>query len=70
MSARPPIGIIGLGLKMINSDYAPHAWLTQSMKDFKLMHEVAARVGQELPLATQCVALIESLHHAWRRAAR
>ena len=48
------------GLKMIESDYAPHAWLTQSMKDFTLMHEVAARVGQELPLATQYVALIES----------
>ena len=30
------------------------------MKDFTLMHEVAARVGQELPLATQYVALIES----------
>ena len=48
------------GLKMINSDYAPHAWLTQSMKDFKLMHEVAARVGQELPLATEYVKLVES----------
>ena len=48
------------GMKMVNSDYTPHAWLTQSLKDFKLMHEVAARVGQELPLATQYVALVES----------
>ena len=48
------------GLKMINSDYAPHAWLTQSMKDFTLMHEVAARVGQELPLAAQYVQIVES----------
>ena len=48
------------GTKMVDSDFTPHAWLTQSLKDFKLMHEVAERVGQELPLATQYVALIES----------
>jgi 3-hydroxyisobutyrate dehydrogenase-like beta-hydroxyacid dehydrogenase len=48
------------GTKMVTSDYTPHAWLTQSLKDFKLMHEVAARVGQELPLATQYVHLVES----------
>jgi len=48
------------GMKMVESDFAPHAWLTQSLKDFRLMHEVAARVGQELPLATQYVELIES----------
>ena len=48
------------GMKMVESDYTPHAWLTQSLKDFKLMHEVAARVGQELPLATQYVQLVES----------
>ena len=48
------------GLKMINSDYAPHAWLTQSLKDFTLMHEVAARVGQELPLATLYTEIVES----------
>ena len=48
------------GMKMVNSDFTPHAWLTQSLKDFRLMHEVAARVGQELPLATQYVELIES----------
>ena len=48
------------GMKMIERDFTPHAWLTQSLKDFKLMHEVAARVGQELPLATQYVQLVES----------
>jgi 3-hydroxyisobutyrate dehydrogenase-like beta-hydroxyacid dehydrogenase len=48
------------GMKMVDSDFRPHAWLTQSLKDFKLMHEVAARVGQELPLATQYVQLVES----------
>ncbi len=48
------------GMKMVESDFTPHAWLTQSLKDFKLMHEVAARVGQELPLATEYVKLVES----------
>jgi 3-hydroxyisobutyrate dehydrogenase-like beta-hydroxyacid dehydrogenase len=48
------------GMKMVESDFTPHAWLTQSLKDFKLMHEAAARVGQELPLATHYVELIES----------
>ena len=48
------------GLKMIRSDYAPHAKLSQSRKDFALMHEVAARVGQQLPLAGLYVELIES----------
>lgn len=48
------------GMKMVESDFTPHAWLTQSLKDFKLMHEVAARVGQELPLATQYVQIVES----------
>lgn len=48
------------GMKMVESDYTPHAWLTQSLKDFKLMHEVAARVGQELPLATEYVKIVES----------
>ncbi len=48
------------GMKMVTGDYTPHAWLTQSLKDFTLMHEVAARVGQELPLATQYVQIVES----------
>ena len=48
------------GMKMIEQDFTPHAWLTQSLKDFKLMHEVAARVGQELPLATLYTQIVES----------
>jgi len=48
------------GLKMIRSDYEPHAKLSQSRKDFALMHSMAARVGQELPLAGLYVELIES----------
>ena len=48
------------GMKMVESDFTPHAWLTQSLKDFKLMHEVAARVGQEIPLAKLYTELVES----------
>ncbi len=48
------------GMKMIDRDFTPHAWLTQSLKDFKLMHEVAARVGQELPLASLYTQIVES----------
>jgi len=48
------------GLKMIRGDFAPHAKLSQSRKDFALMHEVAVRVGQQLPLAGLYVELIES----------
>ena len=48
------------GSKMIHSDFTPHAKLSQSRKDFALMHEVAARVGQQLPLAGLYVELIES----------
>jgi len=48
------------GMKMVERDFTPHAWLTQSLKDFKLMHEVAGRVGQELPLATLYTEIVES----------
>lgn len=48
------------GMKMIERDFTPHAWLTQSLKDFQLMHEVAARVGQELPLAKLYTEIVES----------
>ncbi len=48
------------GLKMIRSDYAPHAKLSQSRKDFALMQSMAERVGQQLPLAGLYVELIES----------
>ena len=48
------------GLKMIRSDFAPHAKVSQSRKDFALMHEMASRVGQQLPLAGLYVQLIEA----------
>jgi 3-hydroxyisobutyrate dehydrogenase-like beta-hydroxyacid dehydrogenase len=48
------------GRKMIESDFAPHAWLKQSLKDFQLMHRSAERAGQELPLARLYTELIES----------
>ncbi len=48
------------GLKMIRSDYEPHAKLSQSRKDFALMQSMAGRVGQQLPLAGLYVELIES----------
>ncbi|MEI8034664.1 MAG: NAD(P)-dependent oxidoreductase [Betaproteobacteria bacterium] len=48
------------GLKMIHSDYEPHAFLNQSLKDFTLMHEVASRVGQSLPLAKEYVEIVKS----------
>jgi len=48
------------GMKMVTGDFTPHAWLTQSLKDFRLMHEVAARTGQELPLASLYTQLVES----------
>lgn len=48
------------GLKMIRSDYEPHAKLSQSRKDFALMQSMAERVGQQLPLAGLYVELIES----------
>ncbi len=48
------------GMKMVERDFTPHAWLTQSLKDFKLMHEVSQRVGQQLPLAKLYTELVES----------
>jgi 3-hydroxyisobutyrate dehydrogenase-like beta-hydroxyacid dehydrogenase len=48
------------GMKMVRSDFAPHAWLKQSLKDFQLMQLAADRVGQELPLARLYTELIES----------
>jgi 3-hydroxyisobutyrate dehydrogenase-like beta-hydroxyacid dehydrogenase len=48
------------GTKMVESDFTPHAWLKQSLKDFQLMKMAAERVGQELPLARVYTELIES----------
>ncbi len=48
------------GAKMALSDFTPHAKVTQSRKDFLLMHEAAKRSGQELPLAGLYLQLIEN----------
>ena len=40
------------GRKMVHGDYAPQGFIHQSLKDFKLILEQAAKRGQELPLAT------------------
>jgi 3-hydroxyisobutyrate dehydrogenase-like beta-hydroxyacid dehydrogenase len=48
------------GQKMVESDFTPHAWLKQSLKDFQLMKVAAERVGQQLPLAALYTGLIES----------
>lgn len=47
------------GIKMASSDFTPHAKVAQSRKDFALMHEAARRCGQELPLASVYLELIE-----------
>ncbi len=39
------------GRKMVDGDFAPHGRITQSLKDFTLMLEQAARIRQQLPLA-------------------
>jgi 3-hydroxyisobutyrate dehydrogenase-like beta-hydroxyacid dehydrogenase len=48
------------GKKMALSDFTPHAKVSQSRKDFLLMHEAAKRSGQQLPLAKLYTELIES----------
>jgi 3-hydroxyisobutyrate dehydrogenase-like beta-hydroxyacid dehydrogenase len=48
------------GRKMALSDFTPHAKVAQSRKDFLLMHEAARRSGQQLPLATVYLELIEA----------
>lgn len=47
------------GKKMALGDFTPHAKVSQSRKDFMLMHEAAQRSGQSLPLATIYLELIE-----------
>jgi len=39
------------GGKMVTGDFAPHGFVTQSLKDFSLMTDQARRLGQRLPLA-------------------
>ena len=47
------------GPKMVNGDWEPHGKITQTLKDFLLMHEQAADRGQKLPLAQTYVDLVQ-----------
>lgn len=47
------------GGKMVSGDFAPHGFVSQSLKDFSLMLEQARRLGQQLPLAEAYRALME-----------
>jgi len=47
------------GAKMIAGDTAPAGKLSQSLKDFHLMRDQAARLGQTLPLADTYIGLVE-----------
>ena len=47
------------GKKMVEGDFAPHGKITQTLKDFSLMLEQAARLGQQLPLAQTYADLVK-----------
>ncbi|MGH8621557.1 MAG: NAD(P)-dependent oxidoreductase, partial [Burkholderiales bacterium] len=47
------------GDKMVRGDFAPHGFVTQSLKDFSLMLEQAKRIGQRLPLAETYAGLMQ-----------
>ena len=48
------------GAKMVAGDYAPHGKITQTLKDFLLMLDLASRYGQLLPLAQTYADLVQS----------
>lgn len=48
------------GRKMVEADFAPEGRVRQSLKDFRLMLEQAARVGQSLPVAEVNVDVLAS----------
>lgn len=48
------------GKKMVEGDFTPHGRITQSLKDFVLMLEQAARIRQQLPLAQTYVDLAKA----------
>jgi 3-hydroxyisobutyrate dehydrogenase-like beta-hydroxyacid dehydrogenase len=47
------------GGKMVTRDFAPHGFVTQSLKDFSLMADQARRLGQRLPLAETYTGLMK-----------
>lgn len=47
------------GAKMVAGDFAPHGKITQTLKDFLLMLNLASRYGQLLPLAQTYSDLVQ-----------
>ena len=47
------------GRKMVDRDWEAHGKISQTLKDFLLMHEQAAAHGQKLPLAQTYVDLVQ-----------
>lgn len=47
------------GAKMVAGDFAPHGKISQTLKDFLLMLDLAARYGQRLPLAQTYANLVQ-----------
>lgn len=47
------------GAKMVAGDFAPHGKITQTLKDFLLMLDLASRCGQRLPLAQTYSDLVQ-----------
>lgn len=47
------------GKKMLSGDFAPQGYVTQSLKDFSLMLELAQRLKQRLPLGETYAGLME-----------
>jgi 3-hydroxyisobutyrate dehydrogenase-like beta-hydroxyacid dehydrogenase len=46
--------------KMIDREFTPEGYVHQSLKDFQLMRDLAARLGQTLPALELNVALLEA----------
>ena len=47
------------GAKMVKSDWEAHGKISQTLKDFMLMHEQATAHGQKLPLAQTYLELVQ-----------
>ena len=47
------------GGKMLTGDFSPQGYVTQSLKDFSLMHEQARRLKQRLPLGETYAGLMQ-----------
>jgi putative dehydrogenase len=48
------------GAKMVSGEYSPQGFIHQSLKDFRLILEQAAKRGQEMPLAELNAAALEA----------